>query len=157
MFIYLFWEKEREHEYVSRGGAERENSKQAPHCQRRAQCGARSRELWDHDLSWNQESDASPTEPPRCPYFYFSWCIFSVLKFPCRYFLHSLFPETSCFSFIVGKFSFSLLSIIMFTVLESSALCVVSDFGLYSGHCEYYGMKSLDFGVFLWEVPVGLF
>ena len=24
-------------------------------------------QLRDHDLSWNQESDTQPTEPPRCP------------------------------------------------------------------------------------------
>ena len=23
---------------------------------------------WNHDLSANEESDAQPTEPPRCPY-----------------------------------------------------------------------------------------
>ena len=53
-------------ERVSPGGAERErkkerereNPKKTPCLQRRAQCGARSHEPWDHDLSQNQESDA---------------------------------------------------------------------------------------------------
>ena len=37
---------------------ERENPKQAPRYQCRARCGAQTHEPWDHDLSWNQESDA---------------------------------------------------------------------------------------------------
>ena len=37
---------------------ERENPKQGPSCQRRAQCGAQTHELLDHDLSPNQESGA---------------------------------------------------------------------------------------------------
>ena len=58
---------EREHMcmQVSRGGAEREregeNPKQAPSCQRR------THKPRNHDLSRNQELDAPPTEPPRCP------------------------------------------------------------------------------------------
>ena len=53
MFIY-FWDSERQN--VSRGGAEREgdriqSSLQALSCQRRAQCGARTHEPRDHDLS----------------------------------------------------------------------------------------------------------
>ena len=60
--IYLFILRERERGSVSRIGAEtegeRENPKQAPHYQHRAQRGAQSQELPDHDLSQNQESDA---------------------------------------------------------------------------------------------------
>ena len=36
---------------------ERENPKQAPHCQSRALCGAQTHKPQDHDLSRNQESD----------------------------------------------------------------------------------------------------
>ena len=63
MFIYLFvlQEREREREYVCEGeGGERgrENPKQVPHCQCRAQCGDQSHEMWDNDLNQNQELDA---------------------------------------------------------------------------------------------------
>ena len=44
--IYLFWEVGR--------GKERENSKQALHCQCLAQRGAGTQEPWDHDLGGNQ-------------------------------------------------------------------------------------------------------
>ena len=37
---------------------ERENPKQAPSCQRRGPCGARTHEPRDHDLSQNQELGA---------------------------------------------------------------------------------------------------
>ena len=51
MFIF-----ERDRENVSRGGAEKESHRiqsrpQAPGCQHRAQRGARTRELRDHDLA----------------------------------------------------------------------------------------------------------
>ena len=56
IFLSLFiWERE------SRGGAERdkerENPKQAPHCQRRDPWGVQTHKLWDHDLSQKQELD----------------------------------------------------------------------------------------------------
>ena len=61
-FTYLFWEIE--------GGAEREkNFKQAPHCQHRTRRGARTHQLWDHDLSRNRELDVQAAEPPRSPLF----------------------------------------------------------------------------------------
>ena len=50
---------------MHRGGAERENPKQAPHCECRVRHGAWTHKLWDHDLSKNQESEAQPTEPLR--------------------------------------------------------------------------------------------
>ena len=56
-FIFFFW-RERDTQHVSREGAERENPKQALHCQLRAWCRAQTHELWDHDLSLNQGSDA---------------------------------------------------------------------------------------------------
>ena len=70
-FIYLFWERQRQHKRGRGKGRERgrEKPKQAPCCQLRAWCGARTHKMWDHDLSWNRESDAQPTEPPRCPNF----------------------------------------------------------------------------------------
>ena len=38
-----------------------------PYCPCRAQQGAQIHEPWHHSLSWNQELDAQPTEPYRCP------------------------------------------------------------------------------------------
>ena len=35
---------------------------------------------WGHDLSWNQESDTQPTEPPRCPTFSFLYNDTSLLE-----------------------------------------------------------------------------
>ena len=64
-FLYLI-ERERERTGERDRGRDRENSSQAP-------CSTQTptRDLipwpWDHDLSWNQESDAQLTEPPRCP------------------------------------------------------------------------------------------
>ena len=57
MFIY-FWERDSEHARTGDGGGcrETENPKQAPCSQGRGQCGARTQEPWDHDLSQNQES-----------------------------------------------------------------------------------------------------
>ena len=71
MFIYVVCERERDRAcacaHMSRGGAEgeKETLKQAPCCQHRAWYGAWSHKPWDHDLSWNLESDDSPDEPPR--------------------------------------------------------------------------------------------
>ena len=62
MFIYLFWETEQ-------GRAEREereNFRQALHCQHRSLYRAQNHEPWNHDLSQNQESNAQPNKPPRC-------------------------------------------------------------------------------------------
>ena len=69
MYFERETERDRQRERASRRGAERENPKQlqALSCQHRAQCGAQTHELQDHDLSRNQESDAQRTEPPRCP------------------------------------------------------------------------------------------
>ena len=53
---------------MGEGRRERESPKQAPHCQHSPWRRAQSRKPWDHDLSWNQESYASLTEPPRAPW-----------------------------------------------------------------------------------------
>ena len=61
LFIFKFIYFERERESKSRGGAERARERipsEAPCCQCRAWCRARSPKLWDHDLSQHQESDA---------------------------------------------------------------------------------------------------
>ena len=55
MFIY-FWERERQS--MSKGRTEKEGDRigsrlQALSCQHRARHGARTHELWDHDLSWS--------------------------------------------------------------------------------------------------------
>ena len=62
--MFIYFERGGEDQ---RGSREKENSKQAPHSQDKAQCGTQFQELWDHDLSLNQESDAKRTEPPGCP------------------------------------------------------------------------------------------
>ena len=62
--------KDRERENRSggtEGDGERENPKQALHCLHGAWCEAQTWELWDHDLSQNQELDAQPAEPPGTP------------------------------------------------------------------------------------------
>ena len=54
MFIY-FWDREREWGTRRERGRHRIWSRfQALNCQHRAQRGARTHELWDHDLSWSQ-------------------------------------------------------------------------------------------------------
>ena len=58
MFIYSRWERERERE---------RELKQAPCYQGRARCRAQSHEPLGQDLSWNQDSDTQPNEPPRHP------------------------------------------------------------------------------------------
>ena len=67
--LLIYFESERVQEYEQGRGRVRgrENPKQAPWCQRRARCRAWSHELWDHDLSWDQELATQPSEPPRCP------------------------------------------------------------------------------------------
>ena len=57
---------------MSRGGGERERYRirsrlQAPSCQHRAQCRARTHQLRDHDLSWSWTLNALRSEPPGCP------------------------------------------------------------------------------------------
>ena len=54
-----------------RAKREKENPKQALHCECRRRYRAWTHKPWDHDVSWNQESDTSPTEPPRCPLIIF--------------------------------------------------------------------------------------
>ena len=56
--VYLFWERERE--------SERENPKQASHCQHQAWCGAPTQKLQYHHLSWNQ-SMLNPLSHPGAP------------------------------------------------------------------------------------------
>ena len=75
----LIFERERQWDCTC-SGESREKTKQAPHCQSRAQPGAWTLKPWDHDLSWNQESDPQQTEPPRCPEadeVFTSWSLFA--------------------------------------------------------------------------------
>ena len=79
-------EREREREQAGEGQKEKERKypKQAPCCQHRTRCGAWTQEPWDHDLSWNQVSDAKLTEQPRCPSNEFSkmcaWRFFPTIR-----------------------------------------------------------------------------
>ena len=57
IYIFRFVYFERESGRGRKTGRERENPKKTPHCQHRARCGAQFHELWDHDLSRDQESD----------------------------------------------------------------------------------------------------
>ena len=49
-----------------REGRHRNRSRlQGPSCQHRAQCGARTPKLWDHDLSWSQRLTPWITQAPQ--------------------------------------------------------------------------------------------
>ena len=75
-FMYVFTYNIGVHVYIGiwnnirgrEGAEERENVKQS-----QSPAWSLTQNLpWDHDLSWYQESDAYPTEPPKCPWnFYF--------------------------------------------------------------------------------------
>ena len=66
LFIYLFWDREG----AGEGQMWREmgHTKQAPHCQCRDWHRAWTHELWDHDLSRNQESEAQLTAIHASPF-----------------------------------------------------------------------------------------
>ena len=63
-FLLLF-----ERENTSRGEEQRggRDLKEAP-CSVQSPRRGSIPQPWDYDLSQNQESDAQPTEPPRCPW-----------------------------------------------------------------------------------------
>ena len=65
----IFFEREYVHlwAWVGKGQKERKRILSRLYTQHGAYHGAQSHELWDHDLSWNQESDAYLIEPPMCP------------------------------------------------------------------------------------------
>ena len=67
--VYLFWKRER----VWAGEGQKENPKQALHCQHRVRWRAWSHNQWGHDLSQNQGLVTQPTKPARCPQL---WDIF---------------------------------------------------------------------------------
>ena len=108
----LFILRERERVSASGGGrgAESTNPKQVPNCQHRALHGARTHEPWDHDLSRNQDSDASPTEPPRRPYFFFFLLHWLGLSLWC--WTEKSGTPFSCFSLNRTNFEVSLLQYI---------------------------------------------
>ena len=65
-FIYLLRERgEGGREGGGQRERERENPKQAPHCQHRAWCGTRSHKLWDYDLSWSWMPNWLSTQAPQ--------------------------------------------------------------------------------------------
>ena len=68
-FIYLF---ERDREISSGVRAERAGESQTV---QDPDAVLRLRKTWDHDLSWNRESDTQPTEPPRCPQNLYFWSL----------------------------------------------------------------------------------
>jgi len=65
--LFIFYLREWVRKKASEGRATgRESSSRLP-TECGAQCAARSHDPWDHDLRWNQELDAQPTEPPKRP------------------------------------------------------------------------------------------
>ena len=87
--VFIYFEREREQGRGRERERERgtQDSKQALCWQQRAQCGAWTHELWDHDLSWNQETGAQLIELPRHPcnktfndHLYFSYLSSSLVK-----------------------------------------------------------------------------
>ena len=67
MYVCIYWEGERE--CVQEEGREigRERIPAGSMESMCTPCGAQTHKPWDHDPSQNQESDAQPTEPLRCP------------------------------------------------------------------------------------------
>ena len=65
--IYFAWERERERTSKWGGREERQNPKQALCHQHGAQCDVWTHKPQDHDLSWDQDSDAYSSKPPRNP------------------------------------------------------------------------------------------
>ena len=59
-------------EWVREGQRKRETLRQAPHPAQNLTWGSVS-QPWDRDLSQNQELNAWPTEPPRCPSLNHFW------------------------------------------------------------------------------------
>ena len=71
LLIVLFIERVRDCEQGGRGrGRQGERISSRPHMSCLMQVSIS--QPWDHELSQNQESDASLTEPPRCPSVLFS-------------------------------------------------------------------------------------
>ena len=75
LFFYCLFLRERERERQQGRGRERGrhrlwNRLQAPSCQHRAQCGAQTHELWNHDLSQSQALDQL-SHPGVLKSFYF--------------------------------------------------------------------------------------
>ena len=68
--LFMYFQRERERERASRGGAERKGDRIPSRlltASAQPQHGAETHEPWDHDLSSSQELVAQLTEPPECP------------------------------------------------------------------------------------------
>ena len=76
VLMFVYFERERESaQGRGRERGERENPKQALHCQHGAQCRAWTHEPWDHDLGQNRVGGLT-TEQPRCSVFLFLFLFF---------------------------------------------------------------------------------
>ena len=64
--VFVFFETQREREREREREEGERNLKQAAHLAWSPMRDSIS-QLWDHDLSQNQELDTQSTEPPRCP------------------------------------------------------------------------------------------
>lgn len=90
-----------------REGGERENPEQAPPCQRRVRCRARTHEPWGYDLSWNQGSDAWLTESPRCPKNLIT-CFWAICVF-------KVHPRRRTYQYFIPSYCWMILHYILFT------------------------------------------
>ena len=98
LFIYLL--RVSEHEWGRGRGRER---------------GGSNPQFWNHDLGQNQESDAQPTEPPRCPYLLVLMCIS-----------------------LVAKMEHFFLCVLTFRIYSSVKYLVKTFFHCYLAVCVYY-------------------
>ena len=67
-YIYIFLEREREREREKSGERGRGRERILSTVTMEPDMGLNPTTHWDHDLNQNQESDAQPTEPSRCPH-----------------------------------------------------------------------------------------
>ena len=74
MFTYLLLEREQAGE--GQRESDRENPKQALHCQHRVQRGAQTHEPWDHDMSQNQQTLNQLSHPGAPEFSHFNLLLY---------------------------------------------------------------------------------
>lgn len=143
---------------------ERENLKPASHHQRGGRLRVWIHQLWDHNLKRNEESEAPPTEPLRCPNNLclligkiksFSSNMIIDIGFKCIILLCvlclicSLFPFSSFYTFFWIHCTFLMMIFYPLCWLFSDSFCFVI-LETYSGFIEniflsYYSLPSSEF------------